>query len=263
MKTIEHMKSTFIRHYCIIAVFVFPAILSAKGSNPPIELWYDQPADEWMKSTPVGNGRLGAMVYGGVLGEIIAINESSMWSGAHDPHQEQPFGKEKMKELRQLFFDGKLVEGNQIAGENLRGLLHSFGTHLPIGDLKLSFTYPEGKITNYKRSLNMNQALSTVSYKVGAIQYTRECFASNPDDAIILHTSADKKGSITADLSLDLLREASVQIKDQQITFEGDVSFPQQGPGGVSFIGKISVIAPKGTFQTKPGLLSDAAYLYH
>ena len=102
----------------------------------------------------------------------------------------------------------------------------------------------------------MNQALSTVSYKVGAIQYTRECFASNPDDAIILHTSADKKGSITADLSLDLLREASVQIKDQQITFEGDVSFPQQGPGGVSFIGKISVIAPKGTFQTKPGLLS-------
>ena len=109
-----------------------------------------------MKSTPVGNGRLGAMVYGGVLGEIIAINESSMWSGVHDPHQEQPFGKEKMKELRQLFFDGKLVEGNQIAGENLRGLLHSFGTHLPIGDLKLSFTYPEGKITNYKRSLNMN-----------------------------------------------------------------------------------------------------------
>ena len=96
------MKSTFIRHYCIIAVFVFPAILSAKGSNPPIELWYDQPADEWMKSTPVGNGRLGAMVYGGVLGEIIAINESSMWSGAHDPHQEQPFGKEKMKELRQI-----------------------------------------------------------------------------------------------------------------------------------------------------------------
>ena len=74
MKTIEHMKSTFIRNYCIIAVFVFPAILSAKGSNPPIELWYDQPADEWMKSTPVGNGRLGAMVYGGVLGEIIAIN---------------------------------------------------------------------------------------------------------------------------------------------------------------------------------------------
>ena len=57
MKTIEHMKFTFIRHYCIIAAFVFPGILSAKVSNPPIELWYDQPADEWMKSTPVGNGR--------------------------------------------------------------------------------------------------------------------------------------------------------------------------------------------------------------
>ena len=67
MKTIKHMKFTLIRYCCIIAVFIFPEILSAKESNPPIELWYDQPADEWMKSTPVGNGRLGAMVYGGVL----------------------------------------------------------------------------------------------------------------------------------------------------------------------------------------------------
>ena len=78
----------------------------------------------------------------------------------------------------------------------------------------------------------MNQALSTVSYKVGAIQYTRECFASNPDDAIILHTSADKKGSITADLSLDLLREASVQIKDQQITLKEMYLFPNKVPVG-------------------------------
>lgn len=135
--------------------------------------------------------------------------------------------------------------------EKLRGLLHSFGTHLPIGDLKLSFTYPEGKITNYKRFMNMNQALSTVSYKIGAIQYTRECFASNPDDAIILHMSADKKGSITADLSLDLLREASVQVKDQQITFEGDVSFPKQGSRRGFLYRQNTVIAPQRNFSNE------------
>lgn len=250
------MKSTFIRPYGIIAVFLCLGIRLATGANLPLKLWYDQPADEWMKSVPVGNGRLGAMIYGGVLSETIALNESTMWSGAYDPAQEQPFGKEKMEELRNLFFEGKLIEGNQLAGDKLKGLLHSFGTHLPVGDLKLSFTYPEGKITNYERSLHLNHALSTVSYKIGNIKYTRECFASNPDDVIVLHITASKKGSITTDLFLDLLREASVKITNGLISFEGKVSFPKQGPGGVSFTGQISVIAPNGTFQTTSGRLS-------
>lgn len=250
------MKLTFFRHCCLIVIFSYFGIQQVKGSTSPVRLWYDQPADEWMKSIPLGNGRLGAMVYGGVLGETIAINESSMWSGAYDANQDQPFGKEKMKELRQLFFDGKLIEGNKIAEDKLRGLLHSFGTHLPIGDLKLSFTYPEGRITDYERSLDMNQGLSTVSYKIGTVKYVREYFASNPDDVIVMHMSANKKRSITTDLSLDLLREASIQISNQQISFEGDVSFPKLGPGGVSFIGKISVVAPNGTFQVESNNLS-------
>lgn len=250
------MKFTFFRHCCLIVIFSYFGVQQAKGSTSPVRLWYDQPADEWMKSIPLGNGRLGAMAYGGVLGETIAINESSMWSGTYDANQDQPFGKEKMKELRQLFFDGKLIEGNKIAEDKLRGLLHSFGTHLPIGDLKLSFTYPEGRIADYERSLDMNQGLSTVSYKIGTVKYVREYFVSNPDDVIVMHMSANKKRSITTDLSLDLLREASIQISNQQISFEGDVSFPKLGPGGVSFIGKISVIAPNGTFQVKSNNLS-------
>lgn len=234
--------STTAYFYFVIGALL-PIFLQAKGTNKPVRLWYGQPADQWMLSTPVGNGRLGAMVFGGVLEETIGLNESSMWSGDYDPNQNQPFGKENMKQLRQLFFEGKLLEGNQVAGDKLRGLLHSFGTHVPIGDLKLRFFYPEGVIRDYKRSLEMNQALTRVDYRIGATKYTRECFASNPDDIIVFHMTADKKRSISTDLSLDLLREATVSTDNGELSFEGKVSFPKQGPGGVSFMGKISVLA--------------------
>ena len=132
-----------------------------------VELWYQQPAEVWMESLPIGNGRIGAMVYGGIEKERIALNESSMWSGEPDDKQEIPFGKEKLTQIRKMFFDGKIVEGNQWAGEALRGTPHSFGTHLPVGDLTLSFTYPEKEeATAYKRTLNLNEAVSTVSYQI-------------------------------------------------------------------------------------------------
>lgn len=243
------MKFTPIASFYSIIVVLFPILLQAKETNKPVRLWYDQPADQWMLSTPVGNGRLGAMVFGGVLEETIALNESSMWSGDYDPNQNQPFGKEKMKQLRQLFFEGKLQEGNQIAGDKLRGLLHSFGTHVPIGDLKLRFFYPEGVIRDYRRSLEMNQAMTKVDYRVGTTKYMRECFVSNPDDVIIFHMTANKKKSISTELSLDLLREAIINTGSGEISFEGKVSFPKQGPGGVSFIGRISVLAPNADIE--------------
>lgn len=243
------ISTTSYSYFYLIIIALFPALLQAKETNKPIRLWYDQPADEWMLSTPIGNGRLGAMVFGGVLEETLALNESSMWSGDYDPNQNQPFGKENMKQLRQLFFEGKLLEGNQIAGDKLRGLLHSFGTHLPIGDLKMRFFYPEGVIRDYKRSLELNQALARVDYRIGSTKYTREYFASNPDDVIVFRMTSNKKRSISTDLSLDLLREATVSTDKGGLSFEGKVSFPKQGPGGVSFIGKISVLAPNADVE--------------
>ena len=190
-----------------------PALLHAGKQDI---LWYDSPADEWIKSLPVGNGRLGAMIYGGIQTETIALNESSMWAGEYDPHQEQPFGKKKLQELRRLFFENQLVEGNRIAGKYLTGKAHSFGTHLPIGDLKINFNYPENtQPAEYKRILDMNNAVHTVTYRTGGITYKRECFSSNPDDVLIMKMTADKKGSINATLSLELLREPSeIQTTD-------------------------------------------------
>ena len=206
------------------------------------ELWYEQPAKEWMESLPIGNGRIGAMVYGGIEKDRIALNESSMWSGAPDDNQEMPFGKKKISQLRKLFFDGKIIEGNQIAEKTLRGTPHSFGTHLPVGDLRLSFTYPEQQeATDYRRSLDLNQAVSKVSYKVGETTYTREYFSTNPDDAVIIRLSANQPEAISFTLSLDLLRDAHVYTEDNQLVFDGQALQPIHGPGGVEFEGRIAV----------------------
>ena len=219
---------------------------SATDSCGTTELWYAQPAKVWMESLPIGNGRLGAMTYGGIEEEKLALNESTMWSGQYNENQNKPFGREKMNQLRKLFFEGKLSEGNRIAGDNLHGNQTSFGTHLPIGDLKMQFIYPEGKVTGYRRSLSLDEAVSSVSFNSGGVNYKREYFATNPDNVLVLRLTADKQKSITMNMGLDLMRQADLSVEDNQLVFTGKVDFPLHGPGGVCFEGRIAVLADNG-----------------
>ena len=219
---------------------------SATDSCETTELWYAQPAKVWMESLPIGNGRLGAMTYGGIEEEKLALNESTMWSGQYNENQNKPFGREKMNQLRKLFFEGKLSEGNRIAGDNLHGNQTSFGTHLPIGDLKMQFIYPEGKVTGYRRSLSLDEAVSSVSFNSGGVNYKREYFATNPDNVLVLCLTADKQKSITMNMGLDLMRQADLSVEDNQLVFTGKVDFPLHGPGGVCFEGRIAVLADNG-----------------
>lgn len=219
---------------------------SATDSCGTTELWYAQPAKVWMESLPIGNGRLGAMTYGGIEEEKLALNESTMWSGQYNENQNKPFGREKMNQLRKLFFEGKLSEGNRIAGDNLHGNQTSFGTHLPIGDLKMQFIYPEGKVTGYRRSLSLDEAVSSASFNSGGVNYKREYFATNPDNVLVLRLTADKQKSITMNMGLDLMRQADLSVEDNQLVFTGKVDFPLHGPGGVCFEGRIAVLADNG-----------------
>ena len=219
---------------------------SATDSCETTELWYAQPAKVWMESLPIGNGRLGAMTYGGIEEEKLALNESTMWSGQYNENQNKPFGREKMNQLRKLFFEGKLSEGNRIAGDNLHGNQTSFGTHLPIGDLKMQFIYPEGKVTGYRRSLSLDEAVSSVSFNSGGVNYKREYFATNPDNVLVLRLTADKQKSITMNMGLDLMRQADLSVENNQLVFTGKVDFPLHGPGGVCFEGRIAVLADNG-----------------
>lgn len=233
----------------VAVAFLLSGCQETGDKGQAMELWYKQPANEWMESLPVGNGRLGAMTYGGVQEETISLNESTMWSGEYNEDQNKPFGRKKLDELRKLFFDGKLSEGNRIAYESLNGIQSTFGTHLPIGDLKINSDYPAGEATNYRRALSLDEAISKVSFTIGDVQYEREYFATNPDGVLVLRFSASKPKSITMGISLDLLREADVTTENNQLIFTGTVDFPLHGKGGVSFDGRIAISADNGSVK--------------
>lgn len=231
------------------AVLLLSGCQSLTATENSMKLWYDKPADEWMKSLPLGNGRLGVMVYGGVETETIALNESTMWSGEYDEHQQRPFGREKLDQVRKLFFDNKLPEGNNLAGNTMAGSPHSVGTHLPIGDLKINFTYPEGEVSDYRHELDLNTAVNTVTYKVGNVEYTRQAIASNPDDVIAIHIKANRSEAITMELELQLLRNAEVTASGNQLIYTGNAEFEKHGKGGVLFEGRIAVQTKGGTVK--------------
>jgi hypothetical protein len=241
MKNMKHFKT-----YLAAMALALSGCQSATDSCETTELWYAQPAKVWMESLPIGNGRLGAMTYGGIEEEKLALNESTMWSGQYNENQNKPFGREKMDQLRKLFFEGKLSEGNRIAGDNLHGNQTSFGTHLPIGDLKMQFISPEGKVPDYRRSLSLDEAVSSVSFNSGGVNYKREYFATNPDNVLVLRLTADKQKSITMNMGLDLMRQADLSVENNQLVFTGKVDFPLHGPGGVCFEGRIAVLADNG-----------------
>lgn len=243
----------------------FPLILSvtlvsnacfSESQHQQLSLWYSQPAAEWLEASPVGNGRLGAMLYGGVDTDRIALNEITLWSGQFDENQEKPFGKEKLADLRKLFFDGKLAEGNRIASEHLKGNYSSFGTHLPLGDLKLNFVHPNGQLSGYRRELNIENAVGAVAYKVGGVRYRREYFAGNPAGVLVIRLSASKPGAITFGVALDLLRRAEVAAADGQIVFSGKVAFHKHGVGGVDFTGKVALSVDGGSVAVLGNTLS-------
>lgn len=142
---------------------------------------------------PLGNGRLGMMVYGGSQTETIALNEVTLWSGQEDHDANNLCGPENLKKMRQAFLDGDLAKGNELGNQYLSGHGKSFGTHLPFGDIKIHFLNRQGEVTRYHRSLNLNQAVASVSYDCGKVTYLQEYFASNPSQVAVIRLSANKR----------------------------------------------------------------------
>lgn len=216
-----------------------------------MKLWYRQPAREWMESTPAGNGRLGVNVFGGINNETIALNEVTMWAGQPDADQEKPCGKEKLAEIRRVFFSGDLIKGNGMATEYLSGTPHSFGTHVPVGDLRFTFGYDTTDITGYNRQLDLHTGMTTVEFGSGGVGYKREYFCSNPDGVLVVRFTADRAKALTFETALNLVREAEFRGTGNELEFNGKVSFPNYGPGGVNFTGKVNVRQKGGKISNK------------
>ncbi len=174
---------------------------STKEFNPSLVLWYDKPASDWTEALPVGNGRLGAMVYGGTGEETIQFNEETLWTG--QPHDYAHKGAyQVLDEIRQLLWAGKQEEAQKLGNE--RFMSEPFGqlSYQPFGNIKLHFPGHENAI-NYKRELNLEDAISSVSYQISDVKYNRKVFASQPDQAILVRVEASKKGKLNFTVGLN------------------------------------------------------------
>jgi alpha-L-fucosidase 2 len=163
-------------------------------------MWYRQPGKEWLDGMPIGNGYMGAMVFGGTGTERIALNESSFWSGSphdyNDPNAYRYFPK-----IRDLVFAEKFQEAEKLADEHFWGIPAAQQAYEPLGDLFLSFD-DSLNVINYRRQLDMETGITSVSYRVGDVTYTREVFLSYPDRVLVVRITADKPGRISVHAGL-------------------------------------------------------------
>ncbi len=195
-----------------------------------LKLWYDKPAEEWVEALPIGNGRLGAMVFGGAETERIQLNEESVWTGG-PIERANPEALENLYKVRQLLFEGKYAEGDRLAQEKIMGTRIDGGKHTyqTLGDLFLEFE-GLGEISNYKRELDLRKAISTTTFESDGVNYTREVFASAPDQVIVMKISTSEKEKLNFTTWLERPGDAEVvSASDNQILMTGFAQFENRG----------------------------------
>lgn len=164
------------------------------------ELWYDHPAERWLEALPIGNGFLGGMIYGGMQKERIALSESTAWSGAPATGEVNPGALQHLHEIRELFFQGKYDEAQALCGKYLVGHSKNFGTNLPLPELQIAFDNLATP-TEYRRFLNLDDAVAQVHFRSGSSSFQREVFASHPDKILAIRLTSSKPGQISFRMS--------------------------------------------------------------
>jgi alpha-L-fucosidase 2 len=171
----------------LLLLAFFPALAQLK-------LWYKQPAKVWTEALPLGNGRLGAMVFGGVEDELIQLNESSLWSGGPVHTNINPASASYLPEIRKALLEEKNYEKAAALMRKMQGLFSE--SYLPLGDLVIHQTFPSSTSSQYYRDLSVSDATSTSSFTINGTKFTREVFVSAPDQVIVVRLHADKPGQI-------------------------------------------------------------------
>ena len=184
------------------------------------KLWYGQPATHWLEALPIGNSHLGAMIYGGTDTETIQLNEETFWSG-------QPHNNDSQKslavlpEVRRLIFEGKEGEASKLIDQNFIPGPHGM-RFLPLGNVKLKLGHEN--VTNYRRELNLGNALATTSYTYKGVKYERTVFASQADNVIIVQLKASKKEELEFDICFDSQLQSKVFTVSEHEGISGTVN---------------------------------------
>ncbi len=204
-----------------------PQVLAAGD----LALWYDEAAGtDWLRALPIGNGRLGAMVFGNVDAERLQLNEDTVWAGGpHDPSN--PRGLGALAEIRRLVFANQWTQAQNLINQNMLGNPVGQLAYQTVGNLRLSFP-TSGGASQYNRHLDLTTATTSVSYVMNGVRYQRETFASAPDQVIAMRLTADRTGSITFTATFDSPQRTSVSSPDGTTIALDGVSGNQEGVNG-------------------------------
>ena len=191
-----------IKHLASLLVLI--SVNTFSQFDPATVLWYNVPAETWEEALPVGNGRLGAMYYGDVYSDKLQFNEDTYWTGG--PYSTVvKGGYEKLPEIQQLLFEGRVVEAHQLFGRYLLGNPVEQQKYQSMGNVVLEFEN-KSEVSDYRRELDLNTGITRITYKQDGVQYSREVFASCPGQAVIMKISSDKAGSISFSCQLQGVR---------------------------------------------------------
>lgn len=168
--------------------------------NPSTELYYNSPAADWNDALPVGNGRMGGMVFGKPADELIQLNEDSLWSGGFR-NRNNPKAYDNLEKIRTLIREERTTEAEELCADAFYGTNENQRHYQPLGDLHIWQSV--GEYEGYVRSLSLDTAVCVTTFTSGGVKYTRTVIASHPDEVIIVHFSADKKGSISFVSAID------------------------------------------------------------
>ena len=216
--------------------------LAADTANN-LTLWYNQPAKQWEEALPVGNGRLGSMVFGGVAKEQIQLNENTIWSGGQ-AHPAPAGAYKSFPEIRKLLFDGKYAAADALVRKKMligRGEGNSYQT---MGDLFLT-TDLKGEPTDYRRSLDLDTGVAATNFKINGVAYHREVFSSAPDQVLVVRLTADASGKINTGIELQRPDTKVESVGSDTLVMSKQAASGDKN-GGVSFAAVLKAVVDGG-----------------
>ncbi|WP_417363077.1 glycosyl hydrolase family 95 catalytic domain-containing protein [Galbibacter sp.] len=253
------------KKFCIAILFL-TSIHAFGQQADPLRLWYDEPSGEvWENALPIGNGSIGAMIYGNVSKEIFQLNESTVWSGSPNRNH-NPDALEALPKVRKLIFDKKYKAAENLANEKIVTTKSHGQMFQPVGNLELTFEGHQD-FQDYSRELNIANAVSKTTYTVNGITYTREAFTSLSDRVLVIRITADQPGkvSFTADFTTPHKKQ-EIDIRNHDLSLWGVTSDHEGVEGKVEFQALTRIKTINGTTSQSQNSIqvkdADSALLF-
>ena len=229
---------------------LFPAIVFAQRQD--LKLWYKQPATTWTEALPLGNGRLGAMVHGGIHHELFQLNEESVWAGSKINNNNKQSAIH-LREIQQAIFENRFDQASELAGKYMVGTPPRIRSYQPLGNLRVNYQWEDDQAKDYSRTLNLNQGLHTTIFEIDSSRIEQSSFISAVDDALFLSWKSDKPISF----SIELGRERDVReygMWKDGIYYAGQIQDSlkeDSGPAGnhMRFTAGLKVLSGDGEYE--------------